>query len=103
LNAPAKMPRGYWRPKLGGNDLLSEGQRQLIRRAATLSVMAEAVEADVVRDMGFDVLNYGTVCDRLRRILESLGLQRVARTVEMTPMQRLEAHKKARREAMIDG
>lgn len=51
---------------LGGMDLLSEGQKQLIRRAATLSVMAEAIEADVVRDKDFDILDYGTVCDRLR-------------------------------------
>jgi hypothetical protein len=86
---------------LGGVDILSEGQKQLIRRAAALSIMAEAIEADVVRDLGFDILNYETVCDRLRRILETLGLQRVAREVEMTPMERLEAHKKARREAMI--
>jgi hypothetical protein len=32
---------------LGGPDLLSEGQRQLIRRAASLSIMAEAIEADM--------------------------------------------------------
>jgi hypothetical protein len=67
---------------LGGPDLMSEAKRQLIRRAATLSIMAEAIEADVVRDLGFDILNYGTVCDRLRRILESLGLDRVARLAE---------------------
>jgi hypothetical protein len=66
---------------LGGADLLSEGQKQLIRRAATLSIMAEAIVADVVRDLGFDILNYGTVCDRLRRICESLGLQRVVKPV----------------------
>ena len=40
---------------LGGQDLLSEGQRQLIRRAATLSIMAEAMEADVCRNMAFDI------------------------------------------------
>ena len=33
---------------LGGVDHLSEGQKQLIRRAATLSIMAEAMEADAV-------------------------------------------------------
>jgi hypothetical protein len=87
---------------LGGPDLLSEGQRQLIRRAASLSIMAEAIEADMARDMDFDVLAYGTIADRLRRLFETLGLQRVAKTV-MTPMERLEAHRKARREAIIDG
>lgn len=65
----------------GGYDILSEFQKQLIRRAATLSIMAEAVEADVVRDLGFDIMNYGTVCDRLRRIAETLGLRRIPRPV----------------------
>src|ERR1700737_2830885 len=36
---------------LGGVDHLSEGQKQLIRRAATLSIMAEAMEADAVRNL----------------------------------------------------
>jgi hypothetical protein len=37
---------------LGGPSVLSEGQRQLIRRAASLSIMAEAIEADMARDTG---------------------------------------------------
>ena len=57
-----------WTNDLGGPELLSEGQRQLIRRAASLSIMAESIEADLARDMAFDVTVYGTVCDRLRRI-----------------------------------
>jgi hypothetical protein len=44
---------------LGGGDLLSEGQKQLVRRAAGLSVMAEGIEADLVRDMTFDPEQYG--------------------------------------------
>ena len=66
---------------LGGADLLSEAQRQLVRRAATLSLMAEAAEADVVRDMATDLNSYGMIADRLRRICETLGLERVARPV----------------------
>ena len=46
---------------LGGNDLLSEAQRQLIRRASALSIMCEGVEADLVRDLPFDVANYLSV------------------------------------------
>jgi hypothetical protein len=82
---------------LGGAGLLSEFQRQLIRRAAALSVMAEAVEADLVRDRPFAIVDYGTVCDRLRRLCETLGLQRQSRDV--TP--RLEDYLQARAE--IDG
>jgi hypothetical protein len=70
-----------WTLDLGGADMLSEGQRQLIRRAASLSIMAEAAEADLARDMDMDVNTYGMVCDRLRRIVESLGIERVARPI----------------------
>jgi hypothetical protein len=59
---------------LGGASGLKEGQRQLARRAATLSVMSEAMEADIVRDMPFDSDAYGTLCDRLGRCLSRLGL-----------------------------
>lgn len=33
---------------LGGADMISEGQHQLCRRAATLSIMAETMECDAV-------------------------------------------------------
>jgi hypothetical protein len=66
---------------LGGPDRLSEGQRQLIRRAASLSIMAESIEADMARDMAFDVTVYGTIADRLRRLFETIGLERRAKPV----------------------
>jgi hypothetical protein len=89
---------------LGGADRLSEGQRQLVRRAAMLSAECERQEAMSVRgDAEFDCEAYGIMCDRLGRLFGRIGLARVARVVEMTPMQRLEAHRKARREAVIDG
>jgi hypothetical protein len=89
---------------LGGADRLSEGQRQLVRRAAMLSAECERQEALSIRgDAEFDCEAYGVMCDRLGRLFGRIGLERVARVVEMTPMQRLEAHRKARREAIIDG
>src|ERR1700730_17943534 len=63
---------------LGGEDLLSEGQKQIIRRAATLAIMAESTEADFVRNMAFDSEAYGILCDRLGRCLQRLGLERRA-------------------------
>jgi hypothetical protein len=62
---------------LGGADLLSEGQRQLIRRAAALSIMCESVEADLVRDLPFDIANYLAGTNTFRRVIETLGLRRV--------------------------
>ena len=69
---------------LGGKDRLSEAQKQLIRRASALSIMCEGVEADLVRDMPFDVANYLTATNSLRRVLETLGIARVAKDVGTT-------------------
>ena len=66
---------------LGGADILSEGQRQLCRRAATLSIMAESMECDAVGSKPFDIDLYGQLTDRLGRCLQRLGLKRVARPV----------------------
>jgi hypothetical protein len=81
---------------LGGQDHLSEGQRQLIRRAAMLSAECERMEAMAARNdrrpdgaiawrsevpFVFDLEIYGTLCDRLGRLFGRLGLERVARPV----------------------
>ena len=66
---------------LGGLDRLSEGQKQLVRRAAGLAIMSEGVEADLCRNMAFDADRYGQLCDRLGRCLQRLGLERVAKPV----------------------
>jgi hypothetical protein len=82
---------------LGGSDRLSEGQRQLIRRAATLSIMSESVEADFIRNLAFDSEAYGVLCDRLGRCLQRLGLERVSRDVTPSLQSYLQA-KAARRD-----
>jgi hypothetical protein len=81
---------------LGGVAMLSEGQRQLIRRAAMLSAECERMEAMAARNdrrpdgaiawrsevpFVFDLEIYGTLCDRLGRLFGRLGLERVARPV----------------------
>jgi hypothetical protein len=76
---------------LGGSNRLSEGQRQLIRRAATLSIMSESVEADFIRNLAFDSEAYGVLCDRLGRCLQRLGLERVSRDVTPTLQSYLQA------------
>src|ERR1700726_3696461 len=65
---------------LGGKDHLSEGQRQLIRRAAMLSAECERQEALAARgEAEFNCDAYGVMCDRLGRLFGRLGLERVAR------------------------
>jgi hypothetical protein len=82
---------------LGSAARLSEGQRQLCRRAATVSMTAEGMEAHAVTGQPFDVDLYGQLTDRLGRCFQRLGLERRSRDV--TP--RLEDYLQAR--AKIDG
>src|ERR1700732_1343005 len=66
---------------LGGRDRLSTGQLQLVRRAATLSVTAEGMEADAVSGKAFDVDLYGQLTDRLGRCFQRLRLLGQARAL----------------------
>jgi len=69
---------------LGGLDQLSEGQKQLIRRAAMLSAESERMEAQAARgEAEFNIDLYGMICDRLGRLFGRLGLERRPR--DMTP------------------
>lgn len=70
---------------LGGRDMLSEGQRQLVRRVAMLSAESERQEAQWARgETEFDIGSYATLVNALRRTLESIGLERRARDVGPT-------------------
>jgi hypothetical protein len=69
---------------LGGEDAVSEAERSIIRRIATLTVELERMEA------GFAVAGealpeqidlYQRTASSLRRLLESIGLERRSRTV----------------------
>lgn len=66
---------------LGGPDTLSEGQRQLARRCAMLSVACEGQEALAVGGKEIDLDEYGKLTDRLGRAFQRLGLKRVPREV----------------------
>src|SRR5262245_29035544 len=62
---------------LGGRDAgLSEGQRQLARRAATISITCERMEGDAAAGMAIDLEIYGRLTDRLGRAFHRLGLKR---------------------------
>jgi hypothetical protein len=81
---------------LGGVAMLSEGQKQLIRRAAMLSAECERMEAMAARNdrrpdgaiawksevpFVFDLEIYGALCDRLGRLFGRLGLERKSKDV----------------------
>lgn len=69
---------------LGGPDTLSEGQRQLARRAAMLSTQCEIMEGQAVAGKAIDLEMFGQLTDRLGRTFQRLGLRRKARDVTPT-------------------
>jgi hypothetical protein len=94
---------------LGGADILSEGQRQIARRAATLSIACERLEGEIATGKDVDLEQYGQLTDRLGRCFNRLGLKRQARDVgptlgdlirqdQLTERQRLARERAARHE-----
>ncbi len=68
---------------LGGADHLSQAQLSLIRRAATISVQLEAMEGLLSQGADADMDLFGRLSGHLRRIFESLGIDR--RKKDITP------------------
>ena len=64
---------------LGGD--LTEAQKHLVARAATLACWAEEREAELARGEEFDAAQYATIANAQRRLLNDLGLERRARDV----------------------
>jgi hypothetical protein len=67
---------------LGGADLLSEGQKQLARRCATIAIACERMEGEAAQGNEIDLDGYGRLTDRLGRALQRLGLKRKPREIE---------------------
>jgi hypothetical protein len=63
---------------LGGADMLSEGQRQLTRRAATIAIACEKLEGEAAAGHEIDLTTYGMLVDRMGRCFDRLGLKRQA-------------------------
>jgi hypothetical protein len=74
---------------LGGADLLSEGQKQLARRCATIAIACEKMEGEAAQGRDIDLFTYGTLTDRLGRALQRLGLKRQARDIPLPLRERL--------------
>lgn len=64
---------------LGGD--LTEAQRHLVARAATLAIWCEERESELGEGGEFDAPAYATISNALRRLLSDLGLERRARDV----------------------
>ena len=68
---------------LGGVENLSQGELQLIRRAAMISVQCEQMEQKAIAGVPFDATVFGHLTGHLTRALRTLGLKRLPR--EDTP------------------
>src|SRR3954453_9489104 len=71
---------------LGGADRLSEGQRQLARRIALMSMQCESMEARSVGGAEIDIDTYGQLTDRIGRAVQRLGVKRVPKEVSTSPL-----------------
>jgi hypothetical protein len=69
---------------LGGSDHLSATQRQLVQRAAVLSAIAEDFEVRWAMGQEVDVGTHITLINSLRRVYETIGMERRTRDVTMT-------------------
>ena len=66
---------------LSGPDGLSEGQRQLARRAATIAIACERLEGEAAAGNGIDISEYSLLTSTLVRVVSRLGINRVPRDV----------------------
>jgi hypothetical protein len=80
---------------LGGAENVTEAEKSIVRRVATLTVELERMEslfAEAGEASADELILYQTCTNSLRRLLESIGLQRRAKPVESLA-QYLEAKK----------
>jgi hypothetical protein len=76
------LVRAHEQDLSGGADL-SEAQTSLIRRVATIEIELEQLEGKLSKGEAVDLDGYTRAASHLRRILETLGLER--RTRDVTP------------------
>jgi hypothetical protein len=66
---------------LGGGDRLSEGERQLVQRAAVLGAYIESCEVKWLGGEAVDLADYLAAINAQRRVLATIGLERRSRDV----------------------
>ncbi len=67
---------------LGGVETLTEGKRQLARRAALMSTQCEEMETlALAQGHSIDLSEYGQLSDRIGRCFQRLGLKRIRRDI----------------------
>lgn len=82
---------------LGGPAALSQAQQSLIRRVATIEVELEQIEGRLSKGEPCDLDVYARAAGHLRRILETLGIDRKPRDVTPPTVEQYLAHKRQAR------
>ena len=80
---------------LGGEDIVTAAERSIIRRVATITVELELLEKKFALSDGAaagDLALYLTAANTLRRLLETVGLQRRSRDITPTLSDYLNQH-----------
>jgi hypothetical protein len=70
---------------LGNEENLTEGQRQIARRCATIAIACEKMEGEAAAGNDIDLDSYGTLTDRLGRAFARLGLKKRYTVHDITP------------------
>src|SRR5665213_3619823 len=87
---------------LGGSDQLSEGTRQLVRRAAVLGVFIENSEAAWLAGQEAALGDYLSAIDSQRRVLSTIGLERRARDVTHQSLEEITDELEAERKVVAE-
>jgi hypothetical protein len=66
---------------MGGEENVTEVQRQLVSKFATLALQLEVLESAAIEGNPIDLDLFGRCAGHMRRIAETLGLRRVPREV----------------------
>jgi hypothetical protein len=88
---------------MGGEDLLSESEKSLIRRASAIECELEQQEGQLSRSEKVDLDAFSRAASHLRRLLETLGLERRPRDVTPTLAQYLQSKAEETRTDPGDG
>ena len=81
--------RGAVLADMGGEENVSEVQKQLVSKFATIALQLEIMEAAAIDGNEIDVDLFGRAAGHLRRIAEALGMQRVARDVTTSTLEEI--------------
>ena len=74
----------YLTSDLGGREMVGEAKAALIRDCAALEIVLEKMRGRMSADQHVDVERYARIAAHRRRLLETIGLERVARDVTPT-------------------